>query len=167
MAGLQKMSTPFTLDNAIRWGVQLAPPQSGMQGRYQGYLDLPVPQSQWMRTAAGITPYANDRIDIRAPGIRDQIPRPPVPYFGQPRDSLFDTQGRTNNKAPFPNYNDEVPSFLMSRENQEWHAAMYQRLRETKDAFHFSHQERGQFPVPYTGFSAFRDLHPVSTHEEL
>lgn len=158
------MTTPFTLDNAIQWGVQLASPQNGMQGRYQGYLDMPATNSQWIRTAAGITPYANDRMDIRAPGIRDQIPRPPVPYF-EPRDSLFDRQGRTFNKAPVTHFDADLPSFLKSAENQEWHAAMYQRLRETKDAFHFSHQERGQFPVPYTGFSAFRDLHPVSTHE--
>lgn len=113
---------------------------------------------------ATIVPWANDRSDLKAPGVRDQYPNPTMVYLGPFRSHIFDT-GRTVNNAPINTWFDSADNvnWLATDWNRRRSAYLYDVCRETKDVLHPAFQERGSFVVPKTGFSAFGDLKAAST----
>ena len=115
---------------------------------------------------ATIVPWATDRSDFKAPGVRDQYPNPSPLFLGPFRSATFD-RGRTNNNAPINTWfdNPNNVAWLDTDWNRRRSAYLYQVCRETKDVYHPAFQERGTFIVPKTGFSAFEDLKPQSTRE--
>lgn len=154
----------YTLDNAAETGIKLGQPalfQHGQSASYADFFAVPV-STDYFAKAGSITPWGNDNIDIRAPGIRDQQQNPSMPYFGPYRSSLYDTNSTTNN-APIPNWFDNVPSFMQTRQNQRWGAQMWTTLYETPVKEHFAFRELGTFPVTHTGFTALANLKPAST----
>ncbi len=161
------MNNPYTLENTPNWGIQMYPINLNVHGQRKPLMDLNIPMGGNLLThvfATGMTPYANDRADLRAPGIRDQIPDPSMVYLGPYRSNLYDNMRNTSaNNNPIPNWNENIPSFMQSAQNQRLGAEIWQILQETPQINGIRWSERGQFSVPYTGFSAFRDLKARST----
>lgn len=110
-----------------------------------------------------VIPFLTDRVDLKAPGVRDQLNDVNMPQLGPFMPATFYPQ-RVNNNAPILNMDQRVPDFLF---NEPWAQArgayLWKVCHDTKDLLHPSFQERGSFNVPYTGFSAFADLAPRST----
>lgn len=154
----------YTLDSAEYNGIRLGQPGLYRHDQSVSYADAfaPAGNLQIMKQSAHITPYANDNIDIRAPGIRDQVQNPSFPYVGPYRSSLYDTNSVQNN-APIPGWDSNVPSYMQTRQNARFGAEMWTTLYETPVKEHWSFREFGQFNVPYTGFTAFANLKPAST----
>jgi len=106
----------------------------------------------------------NQFIDIRPPGVREQIPDPSRPYFGPYRSQLYEQRGTSNNAPPMMNWGDDAkPHFWESPWNQRIGNAWFEELERTRTTYHWLYQERGQFIVPYTGFSPLGSLRPAST----
>ncbi len=161
------MHSAYTLENSENYGVQTAPLSLNIHGQTRPFMDLQIPVGGQILPrvfATGLIPAANDRADLRAPGIRDQIPDPSRVYLGPYRSNLYDTARDTSvNNNPIPNWNENIPSFMQSAQNQRLGAAIWQVLQETPQVNGIRWSDRGQFSVPCTGFSAFRDLKPRST----
>jgi len=158
----KNMSGRYTLDNAEQWGLQLGQPSDYRPGQFMQSFDFRDPIGGSKQRDMSINAMTNDPVDLRAPGIRDQINAPTFPFFGPTRTSLFDRNTSINN-APVPQWDQGLPSFLETEQNQRWNAKMYRVCQDTPTIEHWAFRDYGQFNVPYTGFSAFSDLRPVST----
>lgn len=114
---------------------------------------------------ANFIPGTNQFIDVQAPGIREQVPDPSRPYFGPYRSQLYQHNATNINNAPMLNWGDmpEGSNFLSNKWNQRYSNAMFEELSRTQDEYHWLWQDRGQFIVPYTGFSPLKDLRARST----
>ena len=175
------MNNPWTLDASESFGIEFATPNSNV---HASQLRLPMGSSKVTARAAQIIPWANDRADLKAPGVRDQMQDPTRVYLGPFRSSVYDVQ-RTNNNAPIPGWDagfwsngksvtsqfggsaqamgNGCPTWMHSEANIKRGAHIWELLQNTKFELHPAFQERGEFIVPYTGFSAFADIKPRST----
>lgn len=155
------MSAPYTLENAVQYSIPIEPITA--HGQYYTPMHTSPANTNFFTLAAGLAVGTAQHIDLKAPGEREQIARPQAPYLGQPRDSLFYSPYDLLNKPAVVDTENRMPSWLNDVHNHRMHEQIYARLRETKDAYHFGFQERGQFPVPPTGFSALATLRPGTT----
>ncbi len=91
----------FTLDSAESWGIKIAPPNS-LQG-YETEPHFAAQRNYVVQPPHTINAALNDRgADFQAPGIRDQMQNPSMPYF-PPRPSTFASE------RGVPNFNYDVP----------------------------------------------------------
>ncbi len=134
-------------------------------------VELAMPVGGRYKTAPGLTGWANDYWDIRAPGVRDQIPNPSMPYFGPtPSSTWLRTNGNPNNVPAPPNFDGPmggVPSWLQSPWAQRLGSLWFEILQNTPVDEHFIFQDYGQFSVPSPGFSALGDFTMTSTRPFL
>lgn len=102
-----------------------------------------------------------DRVDLKPPGVRDQLPGAVMPYqsFLQ-RGSAVDT---TRPGAAPLILTDTRPPFLSSAPYLQQAEEQYHVLQETPIAEHVAFARWGQWSVPYTGFSRLRDITPYGT----
>lgn len=156
------MSGSYTLDNSEQWGLQWGQPSDYRPGQYMPSFSFRDPVGGHQGGRLNINPVTNDPVDLQAPGIRDQIPAPTFPFFGPTRTDLFDRNSTINN-APVPQWDQKLPAFMETEQNQRWNAEMYRVLKDTPVKEHWAFRDFGTFSVPYTGFSAFSDLYPTST----
>lgn len=123
------------------------------------------------KLAPGLTAATNDYWDIRAPGVRDQVPNPSMPYFGPTASSTWlRTNGNNSNVPVPPNLYGEVggvPSWLQSPWGQRLGSVWWEILNNTGNDEHFIFRDLGQFAVPSPGFSALADLTMTSTRPFL
>lgn len=111
----------------------------------------------------------SNNIDIKAPGVREQMYNPSFPFFGPYRSSLYQHNNQTSvNNAPIPNYEDAMalgptPSWLYS----DWHrrnaSAWFDILQETPVKESWQFRNYSNYITPYTGFTAFSQLRPHTT----
>ena len=115
----------------------------------------------------GLTGWANDYYDIRAPGIREQMPNPSMPYFGPtPSSAWLNTTYKTGNVPHPPNF-DNMPGWMTSAWGQRMGAFWFEELQNTANDQHWMFRDLGQFSVPSPGVSALADLIPTSTRPFL
>ncbi len=152
----------YTLDNSERWGIQMGQPSDYKMGQFMQSFGFQQPIGGSNQNRMTVNAMTNDPVDLRAPGIRDLIAQPTFPFFGPTRTSLFDRNITVNN-APVPQWDQGVPSFLETQQNQRWMSQMHKVLTDTPVREHWAFRDFGQFNIPYTGFSAFSDLKPTST----
>lgn len=153
-----------TLENSVRNSVfrQAINPQ-------ELYL---APPTQ-MHLATGLNAALNNYVDLRPPGVREQMANPSMPYFGPYKSNLYDHNGVSPfNNAPIPNFQDPMmsgttPSWLMSDWHRRYASAWYEVLQQTPTLESWQFRDYGQFSVPYTGFSALREIVPKTTMGSL
>lgn len=130
-----------------------------------------LPAGGKLKTAPGLTGWANDYYDIRAPGIRDQVPNPSFPYFGPtPSSTYLRVDGNNRNVPVPPNFYGSMgsaPSWLTSSWAQRLGAFWFEQLQNTPVEEHYIFRDFGQWSVPSTGFSALSDLSLTSTRPFL
>jgi hypothetical protein len=154
--------TPYVLDFAVNSGIDFAagPYKFGQLYTYDS-IKFPLTNHIVPAKAAELPYYIETNVDLKAPGVRDLVPNPTFPYLGPFRSHIFDRQQHANN-APMPNY-EQMPSFLSGPVNQRRNAEIFTLLQDCIIAYRPEYQERGQWSNPHTGFSALRDIKPVST----
>jgi hypothetical protein len=133
--------------------------------------DLQFPVGGRYKIAPGLTGWANDYYDIRAPGIRDQIPNPSFPYFGPtPSSTWLRTNGNNHNVPAPPNFDGPMggcPSWLQSQWAQRLGSLWFEILQNTPVDEHYIFRDLSQFSVPSPGVSALADFSMTSTRPFL
>ena len=135
-----------------------------------GLLDM-VPITP-LKLAPGLNGALANYVDIKAPGIREEVPHPSFLSIWPTRSSLYQhaTGTDTLNNAPIPNWGNAVwadgadcPSWLQSKWHRQYGTAWYEVTQQTPVIDDFIFRDYGQFNVPNTGFSALKDIVPRST----
>lgn len=144
-----------------------------IQTRPPGYshswmdLNLPLGGPYTKKLPQGFNGYLNDNIDIFPPGWREQMRDPSRPYLGPYRSNLFQRNDTSINNVPILNYGAGVPDFIKSPWAQRYGSAMYEVLAETPVKEHWLFRDFGQYAVPYTGFTAIKDIDIGSTRGSM
>ncbi len=153
----------YTLDNSSGSGLFMGDLQLVKHGQHLQYNDLRLPIGGPNRITGTFAPYLNRDIDIRAPGIREQIQDPGLPYLGPYRSNLFQRNDTAINNNPIPTYQFGLPAAIQSPWAQRYGSAMHDILRETQVREHWMFRDWGQWNAQATGFTALKDLSPSST----
>ena len=150
----------LTLENSL----QFQPPSSS----FNLGADLRLPRGNPLMPS-----YANqlriitsDDIDVKAPGIREQMMNPPI-SFGPHRPSIYDQQ-RASNQAPMPPYDDpsgKQNSWMFGKWAQVYGNSIFNLVTDNQITDHRSNAFRnvGTWSGQRTGFSALREIRPNSS----
>lgn len=121
----------------------------------------------------GLNAALNNYVDLRPPGVREQVANPSMPYFGPYKSHLYQhNAGTAVNNTPITNFQDPMmngptPSWLMSDWHRRYANAWYEVLQQTPTLESWEFRDYGQFSVPYTGFSPLSELVPKTTMGSL
>lgn len=111
--------------------------------------------------AAQLQPGLDNWVNLKAPGIREQLPDAVMPFQSlEQRGALYDPLRPGSAPIAFGDYR---PGFLSDQRSLNFQEEMRYILNETPVLEHWSNRDVGQFTVPYTGFSRLRDIKPCGT----
>jgi hypothetical protein len=115
------------------------------------------------RRAGRVIPELEDQVDLKAPGVRDQLHGASMPFQSlTQRGSLYDPNPPV--AAPLQ-WGDLRPGFLSAPENIKFHEELHRLTRDNNVVDHWTTVDVGTFSVPYTGFSRLRDITPHGSHK--
>lgn len=155
---------PYTLGNSEFPNPFITNPELRLHGQDRSWVDTAVPLGgPYNRVGVDFNGWSNDNIDVRPPGVREQMPDPSRPQFLPTRSNLFQRNDTSVNNAPILNYQEKLPALVASPWAQRYGSEMHDVLRETPVKEHWLFRDFGQFNVPYTGFTALKDIRPAST----
>jgi len=132
---------------------------------------LHLPPVSNMHLSRGLTGGLATNIDIKPPGVREQVPNPTLLQVWPLRSGLYDHASGTGNlNAPaMPNFGDNInmPAWQQSKWNQSIGTEWFEVTQQTPVKDWWYTHELANFTVPYTGFTALSELRPSSTYGHL
>ena len=143
---------PFTLDND----------NNALEGMWTG-IKMPTGGTSNQFNPAHFAPALAEMTDEKAPGIREQISDPGKPYLGPYRSNLFQRNDVSANNNPLLSYQAGLPSAIASPWAQRTGAAWWTVCYDTINREHWMFRDWGEWNNEPSGFTALRNLRPVST----
>lgn len=125
------------------------------------FLNLQPTYMQHARDAAEMNAAMDNWVNLRAPGVREQLPDAVMPFQSMhQRGALYDPL--VPGSAPVHNDAGRV-GFETDTRGQCFQQEMRYILNSTPVAEHWSVRDFGTFTVAPTGFSRLRDITPYGT----
>ncbi len=149
----------YTLDNMTSSNIFMGDLRLVKHGQKFQYTDLRLPRGGPNKIdPTTFAPYLNRDIDIRAPGIREQIPDPSRPNLGPYKSNLYERYDTSFNNNPIPDYKHGLSPAVSGPWAMRYGSAMFDILQETGVREHWLFRDFGQFNREADGFTALKDL---------
>lgn len=115
------------------------------------------------KAGAYVNMHHVNNLDLKPPGVRDNVANPGFFLTTQHRTELFDPQ-HTVNPAPIPNW-DTQSDMITNPQARRLGAYWWDVTRSQNTWMDGRWEERGQFSVPKVGFTSLKDLRPASVYQ--